>query len=181
VERLRALPPEAFADRAYRLARELARDPAFRARQVARLQEEGSGLTLRQQTALARATYPTGSARAYAAFLARLAPRTHPEAPPYAPRLRALVERPVADSLGTPVAVVASEGGAVPGLVTLAGYARRPDGSARVVVLALEGVPLAVFSAIVRQALDRGLLVQLLTDDAVLRRARTRLRATGAA
>jgi beta-lactamase class A len=193
VERLTALGDAALADSAYRLARRLSNDPAFRERATQRLRTQGAGLTLRQQAALATATYPHGTAHEYARLLAHVAADTQAAA---ARLMRAAVERRLprradaqtddvpsddaaqaADSLAARIEAVGSEGSTVPGVSALAGYARRADGRVRVVVLLMEDMPLALMGHLAQTGLDRGFLLRLLADDAFFATARTRLAA----
>ena len=162
--------------RAYQMFTRLRADSAFRRRQYERLSTRGSGLTLRQQRARGAQSLPRGTAGGYARLFGRIATGT--AAPPeQADRMQALLERPVsADTLGLSVRSVASLGGALPGTISLAGYARRPDGRPpRVVVLLLEDLPMGVFYHLLQTGLDKGVQLRLFSDDAFLADVRRRL------
>jgi hypothetical protein len=163
-------------DRAYQMFARLRADTAFRRRQYERLSTRGSGLTLRQQRARGAQSLPRGTAGGYARLFGRIATGT--AAPPeQADRMQALLERPVsADTLGLSVRSVASLGGALPGTISLTGYARRPDGRPpRVVVLLLEDLPMGVFYHLLQTGLDKGLQLRLFSDNAFFEQVRQRL------
>jgi hypothetical protein len=96
--------------------------------------------------------------------------------------MQAALERPTdADSVGLSLRAVASTGGATPGLLSLAGYARREgDAPPRVVVLVLERLPMAVFYHLLQTSLDKGLFLRLLGDDAFFDRVRDTLESKAA-
>jgi hypothetical protein len=165
-------------DRAYRVFERVRADTAFRHRQYERLSTRGSGLTLRQQRAQGAQSLPRGTAGGYARLFETLA--AGEAGLPEAERMRTLLERPVsADSLGLSVRTVASLGGALPGVISLAGYARRADGRPpRVVVLLLEDLPMGVFYHLLQTGLDKGFQLRLFSDDAFLTQVRRRLQDT---
>ena len=188
--RYRQLPRAAYRRRVVQLADRLSQDTSFRRRVTERRARRGSGLSLRQQHALAGLTFPTGTAQAYAALMARLAADSlaadslaadslaaeGPLSSAAVRLMRAHVERPVpGDSAGTFPLVIGSEGESVPGLVSFAGYTRREGGGGRVVALLAEDLPTAVFYHLMQTGLDKGFEVQLLLDDAFFRQARQRL------
>jgi hypothetical protein len=165
-------------DRAYQMVARLRADTSFRRRQYERLSTRGSGLTLRQQRARGAQSLPRGTAGGYARLFGRLAAGTL-GTPARADRMEALLERPVPnDSLGLSVHTVAGLGGALPGVLSLAGYARRSDGRPpRVVVLLLEDLPMGVFYHLLQTGLDKGFQLRLFGDDAFFEQVRRRLRA----
>jgi hypothetical protein len=172
-------PPDtttAPVDRAYRMFARLRADTAFRHRQYGRLSTRGSGLSLRQQRARGAQSLPRGTADGYARLFARIATGAA-GAPEQAESMQSLLERPVsADSLGLSVRTVASLGGALPGVISLAGYAHRTDGRPpRVVVLLLDDLPMAVFYHLLQTGLDKGFQLRLFSDDAFLAQVRRRL------
>ena len=179
----RQMPRAAYRRRAVRLADRLAQDSAFRRRVAEQQARRGSGLSLRQQRALAGVTFPRGTAQAYAALMARLAAgslaagRT-PFSPATTQLMRAHVERPVlGDSAGAFPLLIGSEGEGAPGLVSFAGYARpKGGGGGRVVALLAEDLPTAVFYHLMQTGLDNGFEVQLLLDDAFFQQVRRRLK-----
>ncbi|MEF8940781.1 MAG: hypothetical protein V5A22_13125 [Salinivenus sp.] len=93
--------------------------------------------------------------------------------------MQAHLERTInADSVGLSLRAVASIGGATPGLISLAGYARREeDAPPRVMVLLLERLPMAVFYHLLQTGLDKGLLLRVLGDDSFFARVRDSLEA----
>jgi hypothetical protein len=181
VDTLAALAAPARARRAYRLMDRLRRDSAFRHTEHTRRARRGSGLSLRQQRALARHTAPRGTAADYATLLRRVATGSL-LSPDVSARMQAALERPTdADSVGLSLRAVASTGGATPGLLSLAGYARREgDAPPRVVVLVLERLPMAVFYHLLQTSLDKGLFLRLLGDDAFFDRVRDTLESKAA-
>ena len=176
IDTLAGLPAPARARRAYRALNRLRRDSAFRRTERTRRSRRGSGLSLRRQRTLARHTAPRGTAVAYADLLRRVATGTL--SPPGVPgRMQAHLERTIeADSVGLSLRAVASIGGATPGLISLAGYARREgDAPPRVMVLLLERLPMAVFYHLLQTGLDKGLLLRVLGDDSFFARVRDTL------
>jgi hypothetical protein len=163
-------------DRAYRTFARLRADTAFRRRQYERLSTRGSGLTLRQQRMRGAQSLPRGTAGGYARVFEQVATGTGGPSVP-AGHMHALLERPVStDSLGLSVRAVASLGGALPGVISLAGYARRSDGRPpRVVVLLLEDLPIGVFYHLLQTGLDKGFQLRLFSDNAFFKQVRQRL------
>jgi len=182
IDTLRAMPRSTVAERAYRQMERLRRDTAFRRLERERLARHGAGLSLRQQRTLARQTVPRGSAAEYAKLLERVVTGTF-ATPGVAELMRAHLERSVAnDSVATTIAAVGSKGGAMPGLISFAGYARRADGAPpRIVVLFVEQVPMAVLYHLMQTGLDKGLQLRLLGDDAFFREVRAQLAPLGMA
>jgi len=165
--------------RAFDYTRLLADDAAFRRAERKRLQESGSGLTLSQQQELALSTYPTATAREYAALLGRVAAGSLSVdgASEWTERWRQALEHPVdTDTVQTVFSHIASKSGAYPGLLSFAGYARRTNGRPpRVVVLLVEDLPLAVLYQLLQTGIDKGFQLQLLGDDAFFERVRETL------
>ncbi|WP_022834751.1 hypothetical protein [Salisaeta longa] len=169
---LRAPSVAALLDTTFFWARRLQVDLPFRMRVRQQLKQRGSGLTVQQQRALASASFPQGRADRYARLLLRLAASTNP----VAQRVRGLMETPIrGDSVQTPLTAVASLGGAFPGHITFAGYARRADALPRIVVLFASDLPMAVFYQLLQTGIDKGFLLQLMADDAFFAAVRTRL------
>ncbi|MEM1126625.1 MAG: serine hydrolase [Bacteroidota bacterium] len=168
--------PSADPDAVFALVRALEEDPDFQQAAVDRLAAEGSGLTIREQRDLAQATYPGGTATAYAQFMAQTLLDAER---PAARRVRQHLDRPVPlDSTGT-VGAFGVQGGGFPGLISFVGYVEGAEpGTGRVVALLMEEVPLAVFYHLVQTGLDKGLMLQLLLDDAFF--AETQARFGGA-
>ena len=176
----RTMPAEAYTDRVYELTDRLQRDTAFRQREEERLRRRGTDISLRQQRALAQATYPQGTATAYARWMDRLAQDAPPSDSVSAFVQRQLEQTVQPDSLqavGTSSTLtIGSKAGAVPGVISFAGYVRYGDGRPpRVVALLMEEVPIGLFYHLLQTGLDRGFYLQLLTDDAFFREVRTRL------
>lgn len=174
---LEALPRSAYADTVYALTSRLARDVTFAKQERARLEERGPELTLREQRALAKTTYPKATTRDYAQLMERVA-MTEPDGDePEARFLREKIERRVdSDSLAVTVEAVGSKGGAMPGLLSLVGYAYPTDGGPpRVAALFIEDLPMAVFYHLAQTGMDKGFLIQLLGDDEFFANARRAL------
>ena len=142
-------------------ARRYRSDPAFRDSLRRHLRSVGTGLSLAAQRRLARETLPRGTAAAYADLLLRVVDDRL--VTPEASRLfRDVLEGPAPETGGFDA--VATEGGSMPGHIAVAAYGRRADGTARVVVLLLEDLPMAVYYRLTRTGLDKGLVLQLLAD-----------------
>ncbi len=161
-----------YADSVYALTERLEADSVFREEAVALRRGGQASLSLSRQRALAAATYPQGTAAAYAALLnGLLADSLFSDE---AVRLmRSAVERPLP---GDAEGAIGSKAGSFPGLISFAGYVRhtdRPGG--RVVVLLMEDLPTAVFYHFLQTGLDNVFELRLLLDDAFLERARERL------
>jgi len=176
--RSRSTSRAAYSEQAYRLARRLRRDSAFRDRERRRLRRRGSGLSLPDQSRLARRTYPSGTAADYADLLARtLRGRLRSDA--VSSFVRRQIESSVEiDSLNTSLTAVGTEVGAVPGVISFVGYVRYPDDRPpRVAALFLEDLPIGLFYHLVQTSLDKGFLLRLLTDPDFVRRVKTQLSA----
>ena len=137
----------------------------------------GTNLTLRDQRRMAQATLPRASAADVASAFAQMAqtPANQPLGSAYA-----MLSRSTGiDTLSTGVQRVASEGGALPGVISFAGVAHYADDRPpRVVVLSLEDVPLAVFYHLLQSGFDQGLALRLLGDDAFFEATRARIHQT---
>jgi hypothetical protein len=176
----RAMPADAYADRVYELTGRLQRDTTFRQREQERLRQRGTGLSLRQQRALAQATYPQGTAATYAHWMSRLAQSASPSDSVSVFVRRHLEQTVQADSLRaerpSSTLTIGSKAGAVPGVISFAGYVRYGDGRPpRVVALLMEDIPIGLFYHLMQSGLDRGFYLQLLTDDAFFQNVRTQL------
>jgi len=172
--------PDAHWMRAARFTQRLSADASFREDVRERLSAHGSRLGLRQQSRLTQERGPHGTAAEYADLVARMAQSTL-EPPGTSERLHALLERPLrpdsvaADSGAGPFQALAVKTGASPGVLSAVGYARRSDGRTRVVALFMDGVPFAVLYHLIQTGIDKGVLLQLLADDAFVERVRDRL------
>lgn len=176
IDRLGALSPSDFTEEAYRHLDRLRRDTAFRRLERKRLTRRGSGLSLGQQRILAQQTAPRGTAAEYAGLLERVVTGAF-STPGVAESMQVHLERAFAsDSIDITLESVGSKGGATPGLVSFAGYARRTgDAPPRIVVLFMEQVPMAVLYHLMQTGLDKGFQLRLLGDDAFFRSVRARL------
>lgn len=176
IDRLSAMPPADFTEEVYRHLERLRRDTAFRRLERERLARRGSGLSLGQQRTLAQQTAPRGTATEYAALLERVVTGVFPT-PGVAESMQASLERAFApDSIDITLESVGAKGGATPGLVSFAGYARRTgDAPPRIVVLFMEQVPMAVLYHLMQTGIDKGFQLRLLGDDAFFRTVRERL------
>ena len=176
----RTMPADAYADRVYELTGRLRHDATFREREQKRLRQRGTDISLRQQRALAQVTYPQGTAATYARWMSRLAQDPAPSDSASAFVQRHLEQTVRADSLqveGAPSTLtIGSKAGAVPGIISFAGYVRHSDGRPpRVVALLMEDVPIGLFYHLMQTSLDRGFYLQLLTDDTFFQTVRTQL------
>ena len=166
IDTLAALAASTRTRRAYQALKRLRRDSTFRHRERRRLSQHGSGLSLRHQRTLAKHTAPRGTASAYADILRRVATSRLPSSSIATQMQRHLERTTENDSLGLSVRTVASVGGATPGLISIAGYARQEtDAPPRIVVLLLEQLPMAVFYHLLQTSLDKGLFLRLLGKD----------------
>lgn len=150
-------------------AQRLAEDAAFRFETQERLRSQGLGLSIKQQGARAHATFPRSIADAYADLFARAVVDSVAAFRPH-------LEQPFpADTTGTAAYdAFAVHGGAFPGVISLGGYVRGPEGG-RIVVLLMENVPLAVFYHLAQTSLDKGFVLQLLLDAAFFEEVRVGL------
>jgi len=146
----------------------------FRDEVLAVVRERGTEISLRDQRALAQATFPTGSASTYAALLKDLLQDTTASGGASS-HMRAALERSVAaDTLDgvLPVEIIGSVSGAFPGMISFAAYARRPDPLPdRIVVSFIQDLPIAIFYHMMQTGMDRALFVRLLSDDAYVEEA----------
>lgn len=176
---LQALSPAAYADSVYGLVAAFRHHTGFQWKERARLKERGTDLNLRQQRALAQATLPRGTARAYA-YLVAQALSDSLLTPAISQRLVEGIERPLADSAQVVFRRIGSQAGSFPGLISFVGFAQRPGSSrTRVVALFMDDLPIAVFYHLMQTGIDRGLIVQLLGDEAFVEQVRQRLSASG--
>jgi hypothetical protein len=175
-ERYRAMPRAAFADHVYRLTRTLRRDSRFRRNERERASRRGSGLSIRDQRALARATYPRGTAADYANFLARVVSGELGTSS-VSQLVRRRIETPVeSDSMRASIEALGTQAGAAPGILSFAGYVRyASDRPPRVVSLFLEDLPIGLFYHLVQTGLDKGFHLRLLSDPDFFQRVRARL------
>ena len=161
-----ALGRPAQRDSAFARSLAYVESPSVRAAERARLEQEGLGLTPDAQRTAARATFPRGTARAYARLLAR-AVRGDLLDPETSARFLRLVSHTAPDSLrgrgGRRLGVV---GGEISGLVGRAGVLQAGRGG-RVAVLLLEGAPSAVLDHLAQTGLGERLVVDLLAGEAV--------------
>lgn len=167
---------EAYADRVYRLVRRLRRDSSFRERERRQLRQRGSGLSIREQRALAQATYANGTAADYATLLARSV-EGDLGSTSVANFVQRQIESPIErDSLDAPIEALGTHVGAMPGIISFVGYIRySTDRPPRVVSLFLEGLPIGLFYHVVQTSLDKGFQLRLLTDPDFFRRVQERL------
>jgi len=179
--RYRSMSRAAYTEHAYRRARRLRRDSAFRARTRHRLRRRGSGLSVPDQRRLVRMTYPKGTAADYADLLARgLSGRLGSDSVSSFVR-RHLESSVETDSLDAPIAALGTDVGAMPGVISFVGYVRYADDRPpRVAALFLEDLPIGLFYHVLQTSLDKGFQLRLLTDPTFFRNVRTRLSARGA-
>lgn len=172
----RAMSRKSRADSVYRLVGALRRDASFRQDKRERLSQRGTSLSIRDQRALAEASYPTGTAADYADFLGHILQDTL-RSPRVSRFVKDRIETPVSgDSLQTSIAAVGTQVGALPGIITFLSYVRYADNRPpRVVCLFLEELPLGVFYHLVQTGLDKGFQLQLLSNPDFFRQARERL------
>lgn len=155
-----ALGRSAQRDSTFSQSQAYVKSRAYRAAELVRLEQDGLGLSRDAQRAAARATFPRGTARAYARLLAR-AVRGDLASPGASDVFLDLVTRPAADSLraggGRRVGAV---GGGFAGLLGAASAYEGGRGG-RVAVLLLEGVPDAVLVHLAQTGLDTDLVLDL--------------------
>ncbi|HMB92150.1 MAG TPA: hypothetical protein VKP65_14960 [Rhodothermales bacterium] len=176
--RLQSLSPAVYADSVYNLAAAYRHDFGFQWKERARLIERGTDLNLRQQRALAQATLPRGTARAYVHLLTQ-ALSDSLLTPAISQRLIEGIERPLGDSTQAVFQRIGSQAGSFPGLISFVGFAQRAGSSrTRVVALFMDDLPIAVFYHLMQTGIDRGFVVQLLGDDAYVEQVRQRLSAS---
>lgn len=177
---LAALPEatsEAYADTVYALSGRIARDTTFARQERQRLEARGPELTLREQRAFAKATYPRATANEYARLMEHVATAESDSGEAASLFLREQIEHQVnLDSLAVTVKAVGSKGGAMPGLLSLVGYAHPSgDGPPRVAALFIEDLPMAVFYHLAQTGMDKGFHLQLLGDDDFFEQVRATL------
>ncbi len=150
-------------DSAFSQSQAYVKSRAYRAAEQVRLERGGLGISRDDQRAAARATFPRGTARAYARLLARAA-RGDLVDPGTSDVFLNFVARPATDSLrsrdGRRLGVV---GGGFPGLLGTAGVYEGRGG--RVAVLLLEDVPNAVLFHLAQTGLDTALVLDALLGD----------------
>lgn len=153
----------------YRLTQQVVEDTNLHRTLAQQFEQQGSGLSLWKQRDRAQATYPRGTAQAYARLLQRIATDTSS----WGRNMRRYLERTLPDTLQVNLKTLAVESGLFPGLVSVAAYARRHDRSGvRIVVLLMEQVPMAVLYHLAQTRLEQGLVLQLLGDDAFFKQVR---------
>jgi hypothetical protein len=157
---------------ARRLADRLATSETFRTETVERLREEGFPLSLDEQKAAAAQTIPRGTAAGYAELLQR-ALTDDLGSPAASSRFLDVLDATPPDSLGTAFTYLGTKSGGLPGFLALGAVGRTQSHGARVAVLVLEDLPLAVFYHLVQTRLDTALVLELLAGDALVGRART--------
>lgn len=172
------MPREAYADHVYALAGRLRRDRSFRRQTRTQLRRQGSGLSVREQRALARVTYPKGTAADYADLVAGSLDGTLGSRR-VATFVREQIEIPVeTDSATARIRALGTHIGSVPGMISIVGYIRfEGDKPRRVLALFLEGLPIGVFYHLVQTGLDKGFLLRVLSDSSFHEKVRTRLSA----
>lgn len=175
-EKYNSMSREAYADRVYRLVRKLRRDSSFRERERRQLEQRGSGLSIREQRALAQATYAKGTAADYATLLARSV-EGDLGSTSVANFVQRQIESPIEhDSLQAPIEALGTQVGAMPGIISFVGYIRyRTDRPPRVVSLFLEDLPIGLFYHVVQTSLDKGFQLRLLTEPDFFRRVQKHL------
>lgn len=167
-----------WTDSAYRHVQALRRDSSYRNTVRNRLEREGLGLSVRDQKRLARTTYPQGTAREYADLAARMADQTVDGPQSNRTMWNHLKSDIGADSIQAPITALATQVGAMPGLISFVGMAHIDSSQApRVSVLLFEDLPIGLFYHIVQTDLDKGLQLRLVSDPAFFERARTALSA----
>lgn len=172
----RSMSRESYTNRIYDLTRALRRDSSFRRQKRRQLKRRGSGLSVRQQRALAEITYPKGTSADYANLLARSLDGTLGSR-----RVEKFLHRQIETSLPsesaeTSIRALGTHAGAVPGIINLVGYIRFADSRPpRVCAFFLEGLPIGLFYHLVQTSLDKGFLLRVLSDSDFYEQVRTRL------
>lgn len=133
----------------------------------------GEPPSMREQAQLSAALGPFGTARSYAALMARVAGNELPESGV----MREQLEWATASARqGGELDVLAHEGGSSPGTIASASYARaKGDATSRVLVVLWRNLPPAVWLHLTRSFLEQRFERELLTDDAFFHELRERL------
>lgn len=171
-KRYGSLDRKAYADVAWELFDALG-DPTRSAAEHKRLEDDGLTLGLLEQSELTRIVSPRGSARAYAGLMARIAVAELPGAD----RAQAALAWPLQNpELQKQFDSVATKPGSLPSVLTSA-YIARPKGhdKARVLVLFLDRLPIAVWLQLMQKFLQQRFELQVLSDDAYFQRVKQRL------
>jgi hypothetical protein len=171
-KRYRSLDRKAYADIAWQLFAAL-NEPKRAAAEHARLEDDGLTLRLLEQSELTRSVSPRGRARAYAQLMARIARGELPGAEQAQAALAWPLKNP---ELQKQFESVATKAGSLPSVLTSA-YIARPKGhdKARVLVLFLDRLPIAVWLQLMQKFLHQRFELQLLSDDAYFERVKQML------
>ena len=156
-------PDQAVRDEIWRLSQKLADDPAFAEAQRASLEEDGIGLNITEQMSYAKWLGPTGTARGYAALMAKVLTKEPGEA--WAKVMADNLEWPMARSerLRTEFHRYGTKGGSLPGVLTASYFAVPKEGEPRVLSLFFGDVPLALRAKLMRTYTQQDLERQLLS------------------
>lgn len=161
-QRYADMPRQRYADQAWQLFSAL-QDPARSAAERARLQDEGLTLRLRDQAALTAATSPRASARAYAQLMAHVAGGQLPGAREAQAALSWMLKNP---ELSPQFERLGAKSGSLPGLLSEVYYARaKGHDKVRVLAMALDRLPLAVWLQLMQKYVHQQLALKLLQDD----------------
>lgn len=175
---VRVRSPTDRTDQVYRHVQTVRRDSSYRQTVRARLEQQGLGLSVRDQKRLAHDTYPSGTARDYADLMARIVDGTLGGGGTAWKMWEHLESNIPPDTIEAPITGLATQVGAMPGLISFVGAAQRPSNqSARVSALLFEDLPIGLFYHIVQTDLDKGLQLRLLSDSEFFETARTLLSA----
>jgi D-alanyl-D-alanine carboxypeptidase len=151
-------------DASWALTRRLRDDAAFAQAERDRLEADGLGLTPAEQVLYARALGPQGTARGYAALMARVL-EGKPD-PAWAKVMAESLEGPRSRSerLREQFHRFGSRGGSLPGVLASASYAQPKDGAPRVLALFFQDLPIALWAQLMRRNTQQELERRLLSD-----------------
>ncbi len=160
-------PDRELRDEVWRLSQRLADDPAFAQAQRASLEEDGIGLNLAEQMTYAKTLGPTGTARGYAALMAKVLTKAPGEA--WAKVMAENLEWPLlrSEPLRAEFHRYGTKGGSLPGVLTASYFAAPKDGEPRVLSLFFGELPLALWGQLMRKYTQQDLERQLLADPAL--------------
>lgn len=155
--------PDHVADLAWDILRRLAEDPAFAAAQRESLEREGLGLNLAEQVQYAQALGPRGTARGYAALMAKVL--TAPEGDGWAKHMAQALEWPMArGSVNARFDRFGTKGGSLAGVLTAAYFAQPKEGEPRVLALFFRDVPFALWAQLLRRYTQQDVERRLLEE-----------------
>ncbi len=163
MEELAQKGPEHAADEAWRIQRRLAEDPAFAQAQREGVERDGIGLNLPEQVQYAQTLGPRGTARGYAALMAKVL--TAPEGDAWAKHMAEALEWPMTrPAVNGRFERFGTKGGSLPGVLTAAYFAEPKGGEPRVLALFFRDVPFALWAQLLRRYTQQDVERRLLEE-----------------